>query len=351
MLLALTAAGASFLPQLGVLALQPPSFRHDDHQAKELASFAEELADAAAAAILPYWRHPSLLTVETKEEEGRSPAQTVSPVTAADRAGERAMRNLIEARYPTHGVYGEEYGQIRVDDSAEFVWVLDPVDGTKSFITGKPTWGTLIACLCRGVPVVGVIDHCVLNERWVGMPGSPTTLNGQPVHVDPSVTKLSDATVYTTTPDMFRVGEELEKFEAVRRTSLRTLYGCDCYAYALVASGFGADAVVEADLGLYDYCAVVPVLEGAGGVISDWKGKQLTLQNHDDSKGRVVACSNADLHAEMVNVLNMSWLARRRQRIGKGIHRALKPILPRNMLSYIRWAHTFSTCNKQGIQY
>jgi inositol-phosphate phosphatase/L-galactose 1-phosphate phosphatase/histidinol-phosphatase len=318
----------AFLPPQLVDALAQPSslsqpYQHRRQAEEEYASFARELADAAAAAILPYWRQPSSFTVESKQEEGRSPAQTASPVTAADRAGEFAMRELIEERYPTHGICGEEFGEVRVE-GAEYVWVLDPIDGTKSFVTGKPTWGTLIGCLRRGVPVVGVIDHSVLKERWVGFKGGQTTLNGQPIHVDPSVTKLADATLYTTTPDMFRVGEELEKFESVRDKSLRTLYGCDCYAYALVASGFGADAVVEADLGLYDYCAVVPVVEGAGGVMSDWRGEPLTLQNHDAGKGRVVACSNAALHSEILDVLNK---ARWRQKIGKGAVRQALALL------------------------
>ena len=269
---------------------------------KELTSFANDLADAASNAIMPYWRQKGV-EIESKIESGRSLSQTILPVTIADRSAEKAMRELIEERFPSHGIYGEEFGQVRVD--ADFVWVLDPIDGTKAFITGKPTWGILIACLFRGVPIVGVIDQCILKERWVGSAGNPTLLNGEPVSVaSTSATKLCDSTIYTTTPDMFRAGEEWNKFQVVRDKSLRTLYGCDCYAYALVASGFGADAVVEADLGLYDYAAIVPVMEGAGGVITDWNGNALTLQNHDNCLGRVVACSNSDLHSEML--LNLS---------------------------------------------
>lgn len=269
---------------------------------KELTSFANDLADAASKAIMPYWRQKGV-EVESKMESGRSLSQTISPVTIADRSAEKVMRELIEERFPSHGIYGEEFGQVRVD--ADFVWVLDPIDGTKAFITGKPTWGILIACLFRGVPIVGVIDQCILKERWVGSTGNPTLLNGEPVSVaSTSATKLCDSTIYTTTPDMFRAGEEWNKFQVVRDKSLRTLYGCDCYAYALVASGFGADAVVEADLGLYDYAAIVPVMEGAGGVITDWNGNALTLQNHDYCLGRVVACSNSELHSEML--LNLS---------------------------------------------
>lgn len=295
----------------------------------ELTSFANELADAAGDAIIPYWRQEGVV-VESKKESGRSVSQTISPVTIADRSAEMVMRQLIETRFPSHGIYGEEFGEVRVD--ADFVWVLDPIDGTKAFITGKPTWGILIGCLFRGVPIVGVIDQCILKERWVGSIGNPTLLNGEPVSVaSTSATKLCDSTIYTTTPDMFRAGEEWKKFETVRDASLRTLYGCDCYAYALVASGFGADAVVEADLGLYDYAAIVPVVQGAGGVITDWNGNALTLQNHDNCKGRVVACSNTALHSEMLFTLS----APAAEQIDKRPIAVIKSISKKAILQYV----------------
>ena len=298
---------ASLLPPMHALYSASTSDEVSDRQidpfmVKELTLFAHELANAAGDAIMPYWRQRGV-EVESKMEKGRSISQTISPVTIADRSAEMVMRQLIKTRYPSHGIYGEEFGQVRVD--ADFVWVLDPIDGTKAFITGKPTWGILIGCLYRGVPVIGVVDHCILKERWVGSIGSPTFLNGKPVSVaNTSATNLCDATIYTTTPDMFRAGEELKKFEIIREASLRTLYGCDCYAYALVASGFGADAVIEADLGLYDYAAIVPVVEGADGIITDWNGYALTLHNHDNAKGRVVACSNTALHSEILCALS-----------------------------------------------
>eukprot|EP00966_Prymnesium_polylepis_P276183 6380704-Prymnesium_polylepis.1 len=222
------------------------------------------------------------------------------------------MRALISARYPMHGIYGEEFGSERVD--AEFVWVLDPIDGTKSFITGKPLFGTLIACLHRGIPMIGIIDQCVLKERWVGARGCQTKLNGVPVQATGCST-LKEAMMYATTPHMFGVGHEADAYSAMCAAVKRPLYGADCYAYALVASGFGADLVVEirdaplieriaclwqADLGLYDYCALVPVVEGAGGVMTDWDGFQLTLQHHEASRGRVVAAANTTLHREAV---------------------------------------------------
>lgn len=291
----------------------------NEEELEELLVFAKELADVAGDVIRPYWRlrgddgDESLLSlqVEEKEEEGRSLAQTVSPVTIADRAAERAMRDLIEDRYPTHGIVGEEYGSIRMN-SSDFVWVLDPIDGTKAFITGKPTFGTLIGLLYQGTPILGIIDQPISKERWIGAMDNPTTFNGQPVsvtnHQSSSSSLLEDATVYTTTPDMFRVGDEMDKFEMVRDRSYRTLYGCDCYAYALLASGWNVQVVIEADLGLYDYCALVPIVQGAGGIITDWNGHALTLSNHNDSQGRVLATSNLRLHQQIITLLSTPLL-------------------------------------------
>ena len=263
----------------------------------EFCAFANELADAARKEILPYWRRP--IEVESKMEDHRAVAE--SPVTIADRNAEKAMRALIEARYPEHGIYGEEFGSVRVD--AEFCWVLDPIDGTKSFITGKPLFGTLIGLCHRGLPTIGVIDQCVLKERWVGVRGVRTLLNGEPVRASGKAS-LGEAMLYATTPHMFNDGFESAKFGAVRDAVKRPLYGCDCYAYALVASGFGADLVVEADLGLYDYAALVPVLLGAGGCMTDWNGAELTIAHHAASKGRVVATANGALHAEAIALLS-----------------------------------------------
>jgi len=267
---------------------------------EELASFANELANEARQVILPHWRQP--IEVISKMEHDRAVAE--SPVTIADQKAEQVMRDLIEARYPSHGIYGEEFGQVRTD--AEYVWVLDPIDGTKSFITGKPLFGTLIACLKNGEPIVGIIDQCVLDERWVGIVGKGTTLNGKPVTTTAS-SGLKESMMYATTPHMFAEGEESAKFEQMCDTVKRPLYGADCYAYAIVASGFGADLVVEADLGLYDYCALVPVVEGAGGVMSDWYGRRLTLENHERSKGRVVAAASKELHEEAIAILGKRW--------------------------------------------
>lgn len=190
-----------------------------------------------------------------------------------------------------------------ISSSTYFIYWQDPIDGTRSFITGKPLFGTLISLLYKGTPVIGIIDQCVLNERWLGIAGQISTLNGNPIKTD-GVISLSDAEMYSTTPDMFQDGLETLRFDAMRGAVRTPHYGADCYAYALVASGFGADLVVEADLGLYDYCALVPVLEGAGGVISDWTGESLTLSNHENSKGRVVASANSLIHSQALEILN-----------------------------------------------
>lgn len=161
----------------------------------------------------------------------------------------------------------------------------------------------------------------MLDERWVGAVGRGTTLNGQPVttsttnsNTSSSNSKLKDVMMYATTPDMFHQGEEQTKFHEMCGAVKRPLYGADCYAYAILASGFGAEVVVEADLGLYDYCALVPVVEGAGGIMTDWTGRKLTLENHELSKGRVVACANAQLHQEAIAILGNTHTDGKRRR-------------------------------------
>ena len=286
---------------------------NDDPVEEELVQFAEELADAAGAVILKYWRLP--IEVVEKHEPGRP--EPDSPVTVADREAEAAMRALIEARYPAHGIYGEEHGEARV--GARFVWVLDPIDGTKSFVTGKPLFGTLIGLLRDGAPVLGVIDQCVTRERWVGANGRGCALNGARVRAASRATGLGGALLYATTPSMFAPGAEARRFARVARKCKRAMYGCDCYAYALVASGFGADAVVEADLGLYDYCALVPVLRAGGARVSDWEGRALTLARFRanpapaGTRGRVVAAANDALWRALVAELrddSDGWRAR-----------------------------------------
>jgi inositol-phosphate phosphatase / L-galactose 1-phosphate phosphatase / histidinol-phosphatase len=196
------------------------------------------------------------------------------------------MRAMIEARFPDHGLLGEEHGRTRPE--ADYVWVIDPIDGTKSFISGVPLFGVLIALTFKGVPVLGVIDQPILRERWLGAEGRKTTLNGKPVATR-ACSVLSDATLYATAPDMF-TGADAELFGRVRKTVRLARYGADCYAYGLLAAGF-IDLVIESSLKPYDFCALAPVIEGAGGEMSDWTGEPLSLR----SDGRVIAAGDPAL--------------------------------------------------------
>ncbi len=247
-------------------------------------ALAHRLADAAGAVIRSYYRTP--VTVFDKADD--------SPVTVADREAESAMRRLIAAEAPGHGIYGEEWGVENAD--ADWVWVLDPVDGTKAFIAGQPSFGTLIALLYKGVPVLGIIDQCVQRERWLGVAGRPTTFNGAPVRVR-ACPDVKLATLYATAPEMFKGGDEAA-WNRLRPLAKLPRYGAHCYAYGLLALGF-VDLVVEASLQPYDYCALVPVVTGAGGLMTDWQGRPLGL----GSDGRVIAAGDAACHAAAQAVL------------------------------------------------
>jgi inositol-phosphate phosphatase / L-galactose 1-phosphate phosphatase / histidinol-phosphatase len=215
-------------------------------------------------------------------------------VTAADRAAEAAMRRLIRAHFPQHGIIGEEYGGERED--AEFVWVLDPIDGTKSFISGVPLFGTLIALTQRGKPILGVIDQPIQRERWLGGVGRPTTFNGAPVHCR-ECPALAAATVFATSPDMFRDGDAAA-FARLAEAAKLVRFGADCYAYGLVALGF-VDLVVEAGLKPYDFSAMAPIIGGAGGIATDWRGTALSLV----SDGRVLVAGDRRVHETAVGLL------------------------------------------------
>jgi histidinol phosphatase-like enzyme (inositol monophosphatase family) len=246
--------------------------------------FAQRLADASGAVIRRYFRTP--VQVDDKPDE--------TPVTIADREAEAVMRRMIAAAFPDHGIVGEEEAPVRAD--AEWVWTLDPVDGTKAFISGKPLFGTLIGLCHRGTPRLGVIDQPVLGERWLGVAGRPTTLNGAPVATR-RCPELRLAFLNATSPDMF-AGDDAARFDRLRRAVKLAMYGGDCYAYALLASGF-IDLVVEAGLKVYDYCPLVPVIEGAGGVITDWTGKPLGLS----SGGHAAAAGDRAAHAAALKTL------------------------------------------------
>ena len=242
------------------------------------------LADAAGEAIRPHFRQP--LAVDDKPD--------LSPVTIADRAAEMAMRRLIAQHFPEHGILGEEFGSERAD--AEFVWVLDPIDGTKSFISGVPLFGTLIALARHGHPIVGIIDQPISRERWVGAAGRPATLNGAAVRCR-SCAELAAATLFATAPDMFKAGDAAA-FARLSRAVKLTRFGADCYAYGLLAAGF-IDLVLEASLKPYDFCAMVPIVTGAGGVATDWRGADLNLV----SDGRVLVAGDPRTHQAALALL------------------------------------------------
>lgn len=249
-------------------------------------ALAGQMADVAREVVLRHFRTP--IHVEAKGDG--------SPVTVADRGIESQMRTMIRAAFPAHAIRGEEFA---AEGSGEFAWVLDPIDGTKSFVSGFPLFGSLIALTRAGKPVLGVIEAPAMAERWVGAQGQATTFNGKPVHTR-ACQSLKDAIVYTTTLESFNAAERA-RFETLGARAALRRFGGDCYLYGMLAAGF-CDLVVEVLLKPHDFMAVVPVVEGAGGVISDWQGAPLTFE----SDGRVVAAATEALWREALADLRSS---------------------------------------------
>jgi inositol-phosphate phosphatase/L-galactose 1-phosphate phosphatase/histidinol-phosphatase len=241
----------------------------------------QRLANAADEAIRPYFRKAP--AIEQKAD--------FSPVTAADRASEAAMRRILERDRPTDGIFGEEYG-VSPGVSGR-VWVLDPIDGTRGFIAGRPLWGTLIGLIEDGRPVLGMIAAGAAQERWVGCTiGTPfATLNGQPLRTR-RCERLAVARAASTHPHAFSPAGHAS-FQRIGRSVADMMFGGDCHNYGLLAAGH-LDLVMEEGLKPYDWAALVPVVEGAGGLITDWRGAPLTLK----SEGRVIAAGDARLLAE-----------------------------------------------------
>ena len=244
----------------------------------DLEPFAVGLAQAAGEAILPLFR------ADIDNENKAKPGERYDPVTAADRASETVIRRLIAERYPDHGVLGEEFGADRTD--AEFVWVIDPIDGTRAFMAGLPLWTTLIALRHEGRPVIGLIAQPNLGEVFVGGPeGSRLLKDGAATRLKTrSCARLTDAIVSTTDPNLFD-GAETGAFTQVRSAARLTRYGCDAYAYAMVALG-RIDLVIESGLKAWDYEPLIPVVEGAGGKVTNWRGEAV------DGTGQVVAAGD-----------------------------------------------------------
>ena len=255
----------------------------------ELYAVADRLADAARTAILPHFRTPGLLT-ESKLEGG------FDPVTEADRAAERAMREVLAELRPDDAILGEEYGN--QEGSTGLTWILDPVDGTRGFVAGTPTWGVLIACSDQWGPKLGIIDQPYIGERFCGGLGRADVTG--PMGTSPLCVRtprpLKEATLLTTFPEVGTPAEGAAFHRAAERVRL-TRYGMDCYGYALLAAG-QVDLVIEAGLSSYDIAAPIAVIEAAGGLVTDWQGGPA----HEG--GRALAAANPAIHAEALAILN-----------------------------------------------
>ena len=254
----------------------------------DFAAFIEKLATAAGETILPFFR--TSLGIENKKA-GRD----FDPVTEADRAAEAVMRRLISSSFPQHGIIGEEFGNERAD--AEYVWVLDPIDGTKSFIGGFPVWGTLIALMHHGRPAFGMMHQPFIRERFTGDNGG-ARYRGPAGERKLNVRRcasLAEATLYTTTPLMFNDAQRA-LFTGIEQNVKLSRYGGDCYAYCMLAAGH-ADLVIEADLKSYDIAALVPIVTGAGGVVTTWDGGPA------EAGGNCIAAATPELHAAAMKVV------------------------------------------------
>ena len=252
-----------------------------------LVAAAEAAADVAGAVIRPFFRAP--IGVDDKTDR--------SPVTIADRTAEQAIRAVLSERFPDHGILGEEFGLDRPE--SPFRWVLDPIDGTRAFITGRPSFGTLIGLLHEGRPIVGIIDQPITGERWVGATGQPTVFRGpfggragcRPCPA------LAQAELSCTSPEML-AGHQAQ-WRRLAGAVRRNYWGGDCYAHGLVALG-QIDIIAECSMHVWDWTALVPVIEGAGGRVTDWAGRPLTL----DSDGSVLSVGDPALLAQAVALLS-----------------------------------------------
>ncbi|MBX6426641.1 MAG: histidinol-phosphatase [Variibacter sp.] len=256
--------------------------------AVDFAAFVDELATRAGEALLPFFR--TSLGIDNKSAAGG-----FDPVTAADRAAESAMRALIRSTFPDHGILGEEFGSERPD--AEYVWVLDPIDGTKSFIAGMPAWGTLIGLTQRGKPVFGMMHQPFIGERFSG-DGRAAHYRGPAGNRDlqaRACAGLSEAILFTTSPLLMDEADR-QAFARVERKVRLSRYGGDCYAYCMLAAGH-VDLVIETGLNPHDIVALVPIIEGAGGIVTTWEGEP------PERGGRIVAAGDRRLHAAALALL------------------------------------------------
>lgn len=255
----------------------------------DLVAFIEKLAQSSGEAILPFFR-TGMSVMDKARETG-----AFDPVTEADRAAETVIRRLIRATFPDHGIVGEEFDDHKPD--AEHVWVVDPIDGTRAFLCGLPVWGTLIGLMKNGEAVIGAMNQPYTGELFVGGVGKAHLKGPRGMRElrTRSGDKLADATLMTTDPRLF-AADERAAFERVEQAVRLSRYGTDCYAYAMLAAG-QIDLVIEAGLKPYDIVALIPIIEGAGGIITTWDGKSAA------NGGRILAAANKALHAQAMEKL------------------------------------------------
>jgi histidinol phosphatase-like enzyme (inositol monophosphatase family) len=257
--------------------------------AVDFAAFVDNLSEVAGEAILPFFR--TALAVENKKLKG-----AFDPVTAADRAAETAMRALIREHFPAHGIVGEEFDDVKSD--APYTWVLDPIDGTKSFIAGMPLWGTLIGLCKDEAPVYGMMAQPFIRERFTGDGASAKYRGpaGERKLMTRKCAALGEALMHTTSPHLF-APEEKERYGRVEKRVRLPRFGGDCYAYCMIAAGY-VDLVIEAGLDAYDIVPLIPIVEGAGGVVTNWQGKSAI------AGGQIVAAGDRRVHEAALELLN-----------------------------------------------
>ena len=257
----------------------------------ELQGVLLKLTNIAAKAILPHFRRPLGIDNKLAIDNG------FDPVTVADRQAELAIRQEIERAYPNHSIFGEEFGDKNGEE--EYSWVIDPIDGTRAFVCGLPTWAILIAVCLNEKPILGVMSQPIVGDLFIGGMGKAelrskkgtTTLSTE----QQSTKLISDSILFATTPDMFS-GEEISAFNALAAQTKMTRFGVDSYAYCMLAAGY-IDLVVEAGLGFYDIAALIPIIEAAGGIVTDWAGKPVR------GGGQVIAARSVELHQQALTVL------------------------------------------------
>lgn len=249
---------------------------------KDFSQFAHMMADAAGVIARQYFR--SDFNIDTKDDQ--------SPVTQGDREIELKLRALVKEYRPDDGIIGEEFGA--VESKSGYTWVFDPIDGTKSFTIGRPTFGTLIGLCKENNPILGVIDQPIIKERWIGMQGTPTLFNGEAVKTR-ACPSLKDGIFGTGSA--LQIG--VERFLRLESACRYTVYQGDCYFFGLMANG-AIDLLVEDHLGIYDFIALVPIIEGAGGKITDWQGKPLTLE----SGSTLAATGDPSRHEQLLDLIS-----------------------------------------------